>query len=466
MTDSLTDSLTARLAEFTAETSRTDLPDGIEDAAVRLVIDTVGVILAGRSGHAGERILRYAGQACGEPDGPTNWLGAPVTAPPELVALASSTLGHALDFDDELAGTGHPASILTSAILAMPARPLSGAQLVEAFAIGYEVNVRVAHLVGHRHYRKGWHTTSTIGGFGAAAAAAKLLGLDAAQIRTAFGIVGSLASGIQRNFGSMTKPLHSGLSARNGVLAVQLAAAGFTSAPDILDGPRGFVDIYADGGDHQDALDDLGRGWALLDPGATLKKYPCCYATHRPIDAVLRLRAEHGLRPADVAAVIDRAPTFGLTPLIHHDPKTGLQGKFSLEYVVAAALLDGRITLGSFTDAAVNRAEIRALMPLLDAQEDPRCRPEDPTAADSSAGTGGFHEVTIRTTDGREVTTRVDFPSGSPKHPLSWDDSRVKFRDCVLAAGCEPARGMALFDALHGLPGLTDVHATLERAVA
>src|SRR5690606_28026952 len=187
------------------------------------------------------------------------------------------------------------------------------------------------------------------------------------------------------------------LAARNGVLAAQLAAAGFTAAQDILDGPRGFVDIYADGGDHPDALDDLGRSWALLDPAPTLKKYPSCYATHRPIDADLRLPAEHNLTPADVVAVIDRAPTFGLTPLIHHDPKTGLQGKFSLEYVVAAALLDGEITLGSFTDEAVNRPEIRALMPLLDAKEDPRCRPEDPTAADSSAGTGGFHEVTIRT---------------------------------------------------------------------
>lgn len=462
----MTDSLTARLADFVVETSREDFPDGIEDTVVRLIIDTVGVILAGRSGGAGENILRYADAVCGDPGGRTNWLGMPASAPPELVALVSSTLGHALDFDDELAGTGHPASILTSAMLALPVRPLSGERLIEAFAIGYEANVRVAHLVGHRHYRKGWHTTSTIGGFGAVAAAAKLLNLDATQLRTAFGIVGSLASGIQRNFGSMTKPLHSGLAAQNGVLAAQLAAAGFTAAQDILDGPRGFVDIYADGGDHPDALDDLGRSWALLDPGPTLKKYPCCYATHRPIDAVLRLRAEHNLTPADVVAVIDRAPTFGLTPLIHHDPKTGLQGKFSLEYVVAAALLDGEITLGSFTDEAVNRPEIRALMPLLDAKEDPRCRPEDPTAADSSAGTGGFHEVTIRTTDGRELTTRVEYPSGSPKHPLSWDDSRAKFRDCLRAAGRDEARGMALFDALCGLPDLTDVHATLESAVA
>jgi 2-methylcitrate dehydratase PrpD len=462
----MTTSFTASLANYVADTSRKDLPDGVEDACVRLVIDTLGVILAGRSGGAGETILRYAEQASGTAGGPTNWLDVPVGAPPELIALASSTLGHALDFDDELAGTGHPASILTSAILAMPARPLSGERLIEAFAIGYEVNARVAHLVGHRHYRKGWHTTSTIGGFGAVAAVSKLLGLDPTQIRTAFGIVGSLASGIQRNFGTMTKPLHSGLSARNGVLATQLAAAGFTAAPDILDGPRGFVDIYADGGDHPDALDDLGNSSVLLDPGATLKKYPCCYATHRPIDAVLQLRAEHGLTPADVVAVIDRAPTFGLTPLIHHDPRTGLQGKFSLEYVVAAALLDGRITLGSFTDAAVNRPEIRALMPLLDAKEDPRCRPEDPTAADSSAGTGGFHEVTIRTTDGRELTTRVDYPSGSPKHPLSWAESREKFRDCVLAAGRDEARGMALFEALRGLAALTDVHATLSTATA
>lgn len=453
--------LTDRIVDFITTTRRDAFPAGLEPAAVRLIIDTLGVIVAGRSGGAGQAILRYADQACPSPDGGRTWPGVPDNAPAELVALASSTLGHALDFDDELAGTGHPSSIMTSAILALPQRPLSGAQLIDAFIIGYETNARVAQLVGHRHYRKGWHTTSTIGGFGAVAAASRLLGLDQAQVRTALGIVGSLASGIQRNFGTMTKPLHSGLAARNGVLAAQLAVAGLTAADNILDGLRGFVDIYADGGDHPGELDHLGVDWVLLEPGATIKKYPCCYATHRPIDAVLELRREYGLVADDVEAIIDRAPTFGLTPLIHHNPRTGLQGKFSVEYVTAAALLDGQITLETFSDDMVNRPAIRALMARVDAREDPRCRPEDPGAVDSSAGTGGFHEVTLRTRDGRELSTRVDYPSGSPKRPLSWDDSQAKFADCLRVGGVAPAAAAHLFEDLRDLPAVADVHGLL-----
>src|SRR5690606_9285428 len=138
----------------------------------------------------------------------------------------------------------------------------------------------------------------------------------------------------------MTKPLHSGLAARNGVVAAQLADVGFTASADVLDGGRGFVEIYGVGGEDLSAIDRLGRPWAILDPGVTLKKYPCCYATHRPIDGVLSLQRAHDLSPEDIAVIDVKAPTFGLHPLIHHNPRTGLQGKFSLEYVLAAALTD------------------------------------------------------------------------------------------------------------------------------
>ena len=227
------------------------------------------------------------------------WTGSPTGLSPDTQALISSTLGHALDYDDELAGVGHPSSILVSAMLALPLAELSGDRMLEAFVIGYEVNVKVANALGHRHYRKGWHTTATVGGFGAAAAACRLLDLDLEQTRYALGIVASLAGGLQRNFGTMTKPLHSGLAARNGVLAAQLAAVGLHRRRRH---PRRRARLFRRvrrQGDHLDAIDRLGAPWAILDPGPTLKKYPCCYATHRPIDAVLQLQAAPRHRAED-----------------------------------------------------------------------------------------------------------------------------------------------------------------------
>jgi len=453
--------LTDRIAEFIVQTTGADFDPAAHAAAVRPIVDTIGVVMAGRSGTAGQAVLDYARRIAGRGEQATTWSGAPASLPPEITAMVSATLGHALDYDDELAGTGHPSAILVSAILSLPLERLSGAAMIEAFVIGYEVNVKVANIVGHRHYRKGWHTTATVGGFGAVAAASKLLGLDQEQTKTALGIVGSLAGGLQRNFGTMTKPLHSGLAARNGVAAAQLASVGFSASMDVLDGSRGFVDVYADGGEDLTAIERLGQPWAILDPGATLKKYPCCYATHRPIDGVLQLQATHDLDPDDIAVIDVKAPTFGLHPLIHHDPKTGLQGKFSLEYVLAAALTDRRVALDSFTDEAVNRPQVRELMDKVVAVEDPTCRPEDPEAKNSSAGTGGFHVITLRTRSGQEHRTTVEFPSGSPHHPLSWSDIAAKFEECLDAGGRDLGPGRALFENLKALAEQQDVHALL-----
>lgn len=453
--------LTSRIAEFVAQTSIGSIPDAVRQAAAGPVVDTIGVIIAGSSGEAGRIALQWARANAPRPSEPARWTGAPASLSADLAAMVSSTLGHALDYDDELAGVGHPSSIILSAALALPLEQLSGSQLVEAYSIGYEVNVKVANLLGHRHYRAGFHTTGTVGGFGSAAAAAKLLGLDARQVAVALGIVASLGSGLQRNFGTMTKPLHSGLAARNGVLAAQLAAAGFTASTDILDGERGFSEVYADGGHHPDAIDRLAAPWALLDPGPTLKKYPCCYATHRPIDGALRLQARHAVAPERIGEVIVHAPTFGLRPLIHHNPQTGLQGKFSLEYVLAAALLDREIVLDSFTDAAVRRPAVRSLMSLVNANEEPRCRPEDPEATDSSAGTGGFHEIVLRTTDGESFATTVQHPSGSPHHPLGAPDIEAKFLTCVRAGGRDDRNAGAVLSELQRLEQLADFHTLL-----
>lgn len=464
----MTEKLTERVVRFVVDTSLEDIPEPVRDRSLPPIVDTLGVIAAGRASEAGQAILRWAERVARPaggttPGGGTTWSGVPegLTAADE--ALVNSTMGHALDFDD-VSGVGHPSSLLLSAILAATrGEPLSGERLLEAYAVAYETSVKVSRAVGHRHYRVGWHTTSTAGVFGSVAAVCKIRGLDLRQTTMAFGIAGSLAVGLQRNFGSMTKPLHSGLAARNGVLAAELAEVGYTASADILDGERGFLDVYGAGDSQPEHIDSLAAPWAMEERTATLKKYPCCYATHRPIDAILSLQAQHHLTPADVERIVVRAPTFALVPLIHHRPVTGLQGKFSAEYTIAAAFLDERIRLASFTDAAVNRPDAQELIPRVEVMEDPACRPEDPTAVRSTAGVGGFWEVSLVRTDGSALTEVVHYPSGSPQRPLTWDEISTKFFDCLDIAGVGGDSGTAVLHGLRDLTEVEDVHALLGR---
>ena len=276
------------------------------------------------------------------------WTGISDGTSPDVTALVNSTLVHALDFDDVLPGAGHPSGPVLSAILAtasVPGVSLCGRGLLEAYVVGIEVMRALARAVGPRHYQRGWHTTSTIGGFAAAAAAAKVLGLDKTAVARALGLAATMACGLQRNFGTATKPLHSGFAAANGVTAALLARTGFTAAEDVLDGPRGFLDLYSDGGSRPEEIDRLGTSYALLTPGISLKKYACCFEVYRPIDAVLQLRGRLGLADGEVREIRCTVPPGTTGPLINRWPDDGMSAKFSLEYAIAAAFVDGVITI-------------------------------------------------------------------------------------------------------------------------
>ncbi len=461
----MTEALTEKVAQFAVDTKPGDIDDELRALAVRPIIDTVGAIAAGSSGSAGATILRYGTEAAMTASAaPRNWYGVVDDAPPETKALIASTLAHGLDYDDEMSGVGHPSAMVLSALFALPrAEPLSGKELLEAYTIGFETIVKVAKSIGPKHYKLGWHTTLTGGGFGATVAASRLLGLDVADTRVALGIVATLAGGLQRNFGTMTKPLHSGLAARNGVMAAQLAQLGFTANDSILDGPKGFLDIYGAGSSKPEAIDTLGSPWGLKSPGVSLKKYPCCYATHRVIDSILQIQSEHDIAPEDLASIEIVAPTDATIPLIHKNPTTGLQGKFSMQYVSSAAFVDRQIKLDTFNDDYVTRPEVRAVMAKVEVREDPKNRPEDPTAANSSSGTGGFFDVTVHTTAGDAWHVTRQYPTGSPKHPLSWEESRDKFADCLRVGGRDETVGMEVFDQLANLEQVDDVHALLAR---
>ena len=429
MSDS-TDSpgLTARLAGLVAAEDR-PMSDAWRDLGERAFVDTVAVLLAGRDTPAVAALIGTVPAVAS--GGPSRCLtiGRPMAA--RSAALIDGTSAHALDYDDvDDALLAHPSAVLVPAILAEgEACGASGDDLLDSYRRGLETCRAVAAAIGiEGHYHAGWHSTSTIGTIGAAAAVARLLRLPAEAVRHCFGLAATMAAGSRQNFGTMAKPLHAGLAAERGILAAELAARGFTADPDQLEGPMGFLALYG-GGTSPRVSEALPID---ADPdGLNVKLYPCCYATHAAIDASLELAAT---RPAgtEIIAVEVVVPPGGLAPLIHHRPTDGLQAKFSLEYAVAAALLDGGVTLASFDDARVRADDVQKL--LRDVQLASAATPPSgpPAWSDAFAAV-----VTVSTSDGASATGRVDRPAGHATRPVTDERLRVKFADCLAGAGIE-----------------------------
>lgn len=404
------------------------LPGEIEELTKRTLIDTVGVAVAARE----EPPVRILAQTLGDlPTGSsTVWATGGTTDAP-TAALLNGTAGHALDFDDVTDIIyGHPSVVLWPAVFAVAEQEGSdGRSLLEAFVVGFGVQVAMASAMDVRaHYGVGWHSTATIGVIGAAAGVSRLMGLDEPQTRHAIGIAASMAGGSRQNFGTMTKPLHPGLAARDAVYAARLARNGFTADTDQLDSPLGYFSMFAPGADVDAALGRLSGTDALVTAGINVKKYPCCYNTHRTADATLDLRAQEGIDPGDVRSVHVVLEPGGFDPLIHHRPQTGLEGKFSVEYVIAAALLDGRVTLASFTDEAVQRPEAQDLVAKVTWETAP-VPPVGPAEWDQA-----FSVVTVTTDTGR-FGFRTDVPRGDRRAPLSTADLEAKFADCCDFSG-------------------------------
>jgi 2-methylcitrate dehydratase PrpD len=368
-----------------------DLQPTAEDLALaqRSLADTVAVTLAARD-HPVTRLT------AGFPDG-----------------LRWAVAGHVLDFDDlHMPSTAHVSVICVPASLATG----GGAR---AYLAAAGVMARLGTALGWPHYSAGWHATCTAGAPASAAGAAVALGLSAGQIATAMALAVPGAGGVQRAFGTDSKSLQVGFAVDAGIRAATLAAAGAQADPSALDMWLGLT-----GGDA--AAVDL-RGPAIPG-GLAVKIYPCCYALQRPISALAEL-AGAGLDPADVRRIMLRTPEAAAAPLIHHRPDTGLQGKFSLEYAAAAALLDGYPGFSSFTDAAVRRDAARRLAGLVEIKLDP-------------GGTGlldGELEAEIHTSSGEVLRVTQQFPPGSPARPPSAGQLDAKLADCVRGLDCDPA---------------------------
>ncbi len=415
------------------------------------ILDTIGVTLAGIPEDATRILLDTPGVA--DAPGPALIFGTDRRTSALDATLVNGTASHALDYDD-FSGVlgGHQSVPLVAMLFALgEERRASGRDVLTAYVIGVETEIRLARAVNFHHYDKGWHPTATLGIFGTAAAAARLLRLDKAKTATALAIAASLASGLKANFGTMVKPLHIGHCGRSGLFAALLAERGFDASRNVFEHHQGFLDVFNGPGTYD--IERMFAGWGesleIADPSIALKQFPCCGSTHPAIMMALRLREEEGIRTEQ----IDRIEVLPHGRRLRHtdkpDPRTPLEGKFSVQYVVARALHDGAVRLKDFEESAVTEPAMRRLLEITTAKAHPEM-------ADDSPDQWGA-EVIVTTKDGRRLSRRVENVVGrGGDYPMNSDELWEKFSDCAVRA--LPREQIApLFERLETLDSVSEI---------
>ncbi|HUX67464.1 MAG TPA: MmgE/PrpD family protein [Terriglobales bacterium] len=436
-----TPGLTRYVGEFILATEYDALPEDVIALGKKSILDGLGLALAGTKAPTGPLVAEYLAGA-GRSPGDHPLLGTNLKASARGAAFANGVSIHAHDFDDTQLSAQpdrvygllcHPTAPVLPTVLALAGGAgHSGRQFMLAYHIGVEVECKIAEAIAPRHYIDGFHTTGTCGTFGGAAASAKLLGLQLDPTLRALGIAASEGAGLRENFGTMTKPFHAGRAAENGLVAAELAAIGWTASERILEAPLGF--FHAEGGGYTPAflLHKLGHPWTIASPGISIKPFPSGSLTHPAMGVMQQLIAEHHIQASQVERVDigtnDQMPK----TLLHHDPHTGLQAKFSMEFCLAILLLEHKAGLAQFTDAVVQRPDVQAMIQRVHFYTDPIAEAE------------GYAKMTsllaIHMKDGKVYKGRADFAKGSPANPMSYDEVADKFYGCADYAGWDRGR--------------------------
>ena len=433
--------LSTLIGSFLQRVRARGVPRRVREIAKEHLLDGFAVMLGGAREEASRRIRAHVAAVGGRRE--ARVIGTALKVPCQMAALANGVQGHVLDYDDAQRTTVpgrpsgqqvHPTTPVLAAALALAEKNrASGSDLLDAYVAGVEVACRLGDAVDPHHYMDGFHPTGTLGVFGAAAACSYLLGLHRERIGWALGIAGGLSAGLRANRGTMAKALNAGRAAENGVMAAALAARGFTASSGVFEGPMGFFSAAC--GDRYDRERlRFGSPWFLRTLGIAIKRYPCAGVMHPMLDALLALIERHAVAPDAVHRLRVHLHPDAARPLVYERPETGLQGKFSLPYTAAAALLDRGITLAHYTDGRVRDSAIRALMPRMELVED--------TGLNPPGGQGAAATVELVLADG------LRYYEAAPGNPGRRPDRRAleeKFQQCAEHARVGKARGLRRF---------------------
>lgn len=415
--------LTAALGNFLQDVRFNQLPAEAIALARDAFTDTIAVIMAG----VGEPVVNIVRDQLLVQPAPAE---ARACLSPQYVsaldaALVSGTAAHAHDYDDQ-ALTGHPSAILVPAILGEAELiGSSGRDMITAYVAGYEVWAELVRRASNYH-RKGWHPTSVFGVIGAAAAASVLKRLSAERASAALAIAASHAGGLAVNFGTMTKPYHAGMSARNGLVAARMAAAGATAAGDALENRHGFLTAFT--GETLPDWDSparLGKEWYLPRHRLCIKRYPTCYFMHRSFEATAKLLSERPIPPEQIAEIEVTMGRGQTAVLVNERPQTGLQAKFSEHFAMAAAVILGRMGIDELSDEVVQRPDIQAFFPKVKLNAVEEYDERDPAHSPTE-------RVVLRLQDGTTLDTGpITSIAGHAYQPLTTEQLWVKFKECT-----------------------------------
>ena len=450
--------LTRQVVSFIHKTNYSDIPAEVIEAGKKSILDSLGLSLAGSTAESGH-IAREFIRASNVSGGSSTVAGTTMKIPPRFAALLNGVSIHAFDFDDTQLAIGpdrvygllmHPTvTALPPALAVAEAAGVSGKDLMLAYHVGAEVECKMALAISPRSYH--FHITGICGQFGSAAAGIKLRKLDETQSLNAFGVAATTGGGLRANFGSMTKPFHAGHAAEGGLMAVDLAALGWTASHTVLEAPGGFFNAYGGAYEFEPEFltKQLGNPWVFTNPGVSIKPYPCGSLAHPGMDEMLRLIQQHNIAPQDVETVDVGTNKFALGSLIQHDPHTGLEGKFSMEFCLAILLIERKAGLSQFTDEVVNRPDVQAMIRRIH------------YSASSEAASAGLNTmstiINIHLKDGRTISGQAEYALGSPQHPMSYEQVADKFRGCAEYAHWPKEKGDRIIEAVRTLESMADI---------
>jgi 2-methylcitrate dehydratase PrpD len=450
--------VTKYVSDFAVNAKYSDVPSDVVELGKKSILDSLGLALAGSRSETAKLILAYV-RSLGCSPGKVSVLGTSAKWPLRFAAFANGVAIHVDDFDDTQLAVQkdrvyglltHPSVAVLPAVMgSAELKTTSGQEFIIAYQVGVEVECKITEAISPRSYQDGFHSTGICGVFGSTAGVARLRGYSSDLTTRAFGVAASKSAGLRENFGTMMKPFQAGHAAESGVVAADFAELGWTAATTILEADSGFFHAYGGSYAPDSLLQKLGGPWTFAAPGVSIKPFPSGSLTHPGMTELLRMIRANNIHADDVVQVEVGANHSNLTTLIRHQPKNGLEAKFSMEYSMAVLLVNGKAGLGEYTDAAVNQSAVQNMIKRVRFYEDPE------------AEAAGYDKMStiikIHLKNGNTLRGHADFGKGSPGNPMSYDQVAEKFYGCAEYAKWPTGKSKQIVEFVRNLERATDM---------